>query len=153
LAQEPRVAFRPVSITHDVRRIAAIPRFVSINSAVEVDLMGQANGEMIGGRQISGQGGSADYVRGARLSEGGRSILVLQATGDRGRVSRIVPALVRGTPGAIGRGDVDLVVTEFGAADVRDTDIDTRAERLIAIAAPAFRDELSNAWDVLRRAM
>jgi acyl-CoA hydrolase len=153
LANEPRVAFRPVAITHDVRRIAAIPRFMAINSALQVDLLGQAQGEMIGSRQVSGQGGSADFVRGARLSEGGRAMLVLSATGDRGRASRIVPALAAGVPAAIGRGDIDLVVTEFGVADVRDTDIDTRAERLIAVAAPNFRAGLTEAWDRLRRAM
>ena len=153
LATEPREHFRPVGVTHSARQLAEIANLTSINSAVEVDLLGQAHGEMIAGRQISGHGGVADFVRGTRLAAGGRSIIVLAATGQRGTVSRIVPALAAGTPVAITRGDIDHVVTEFGAADVRDTDIDTRAARLIAIAAPAFRDGLSNAWDALRRRM
>lgn len=153
LARETRVRFRPVSDTHAATALAQVPCLVSVNSALEVDLLGQANGEMLAGRQISGHGGVADYVRGARLSPGGRSILVLPATGDRGRVSRIVPSIAAGTPVAITRGDIDHVVTEFGTADIRDTDIDTRAERLIAIAAPGHRDALSNAWAALRRAM
>ncbi len=153
LAAETRVSFRPVSETHGALALAALPNLVAINSALEVDLFGQVNGEMIGGRQISGHGGLADFVRGARLSTGGRSIIVLSATGERGRATRIVPSLPVGAPVAITRGDIDWVVTEHGTADLRDTDIDSRAARLIAIAAPNFRSSLSDAWDRLRRAM
>jgi acyl-CoA hydrolase len=153
LASEPRVRFRSVAETHGIRALLAVRRLVSINSALEVDLLGQANGEMLAGRQISGHGGVADYVRAARVSEGGRSIISLSATGDRGRISRIAATFEPGTPVAITRGDVDIIVTEYGAAFLRDTDIDTRAERLIAIAAPAFRDQLADAWRRRRRAM
>lgn len=151
LATETRLRFRSVGVTHDAITIAAQPTFRAINSAVEIDLLGQANGEMVGGKQLSGHGGVADFVRGARLSDGGRAILVLPSTGDRGMASRIVPALTSWTPVAITRGDIDFVVTEHGVADIRDTDIDTRAERLIAIAAPPFRAELAAAWDETRR--
>jgi acyl-CoA hydrolase len=153
LASEPRIRFRSVAETHGIKALLAVRRLVSINSALEVDLLGQANGEMLAGRQISGHGGVADYVRAARVSEGGRSIISLSSTGDRGRISRIVAALEPGTPVAITRGDIDVVVTEYGAAFLRDTDIDTRAERLIAIASPAFRDSLADAWSRQRRAM
>jgi acyl-CoA hydrolase len=153
LADEPRVRFRPVDVTHGAATLAAIPNLVAINSALEVDLFGQANGEMLAGRQVSGHGGLADFVRGGRLSPNGRSIIVLSSTGDRGQVSRIVPTLPAGTPVAVTRGDIDCVVTEFGVAEVRDTDIDVRAARLIGIAAPAFRASLANAWDCMRRAM
>lgn len=148
LAQEPRIAFRPVGRTHEGAVLRAIPNLVAINAAVEVDLLGQVNSEMIGGRQISGQGGVADFVRAAR-----RSVMVLPATGKGGTLSRIVPALPAGTPVSITRADIDVVVTEHGAAQLRDTDIDTRAERLVAIAAPAFRDQLWSAWEAMRRGM
>jgi acyl-CoA hydrolase len=153
LASEPRVRFRSVAETHGIRALMSVQRLVSINSALEVDLFGQANGEMLAGRQISGHGGVADYVRAARVSEGGRSIISLSSTGDRGRISRIVAALEPGTPVAITRGDIDVVVTEHGVAFLRDTDLDTRAARLIAIAAPAFRDQLVDAWDRRRKTM
>lgn len=153
LGSETRVRFRPVSDTHGALAVAAVPSLVAINSALEIDLFGQVNGEVLAGRQISGHGGVADYVRGARLSPGGRSIMVLAATGGGGKVSRIVPVHPPGTPISITRADVDHVVTEFGVASIRDTDIDTRAARLIAIAAPDARDGLGNAWDQMRRQM
>ena len=153
MGREARIAFRPVSETHDGARIAAIPGFVAINAAVEVDLLGQANSEMIEGRQISGHGGVADFVRGARRAKDGRAVTALLSSGRGGRVSRIVPRLSAGTPVAITRADIDVVVTEHGVAELRHADIDQRAQRLIAIAAPEHRDALANQWDVLRRAM
>jgi acyl-CoA hydrolase len=153
LASETRVRFRPVDQTHNIVALAQVPRLIAINSALEVDLLGQVNGEMLAGQQISGQGGVADFVRGARVSRGGRAVICLSATGSRGQISRIVPTLDAGTPVAITRGDTDFVVTEFGAADLRDTDIDTRAARLIAIAAPNFRDSLAKTWDARRSQM
>jgi len=152
LAEERRVAWRPVGHTHDILTLAAIPNFVAINSAVEVDLFGQTNSEVIGGRQISGHGGAADFARGARRSPGGRSLVTLLSTGGKG-VSRIVAALSRATPVAVTRADADYVVTEHGVADLRHTDLDTRAERLIAIAAPEHRETLAREWEGIRRAM
>ncbi len=145
------VEYRSVAETHDLRRIAAIDRFVSINSALEVDLLGQCNAETIGARQVSGSGGLVDYVRGARASRGGRSIIALPATAGRGRVSRIVPVLGEGTPVSCPRTDVDHVVTEHGAAALRARSVDERAEALIAIAAPEHRDALADAWAARRR--
>ena len=116
-----------------------IDSFVSVNSAVEVDLYGQVNGEFAGGRQISGTGGSVDFMRGARASANGRSIVAMPATARRGSVSRIVTQVELVTAA---RTDVDMVVTEFGVAELRDQPAAARQERLTEIAAPAFRDEL-----------
>jgi acyl-CoA hydrolase len=145
-----RIRFEPASFTHDIRTLAAIPRLVAVNSALEVDLFGQANAEFIDGRQVSGIGGLTDFLRGARLSEGGVPIVALNATA-RGR-SRIVPRLA---PNAVSvpRADMGVVVTEHGAADLRALDLDARAQALIGIAAPEHRDGLSDAWDEMRRAM
>ena len=139
LAETPEVVFRSADHTHEVGVIRQLPQFVSINSAVEVDLMGQVNGEAVAGRQISGTGGSVDFMRGARASPGGRSIIAMNATARRGAASRIVPQVEMVT--AL-RTDVDIVVTEHGVARLRDLPLDARADALIAIAAPQFRDEL-----------
>jgi acyl-CoA hydrolase len=141
--------FYATSVTHDVRRIAAIDGFVSINSAVEVDLFGQVNGEIINGRQVSGIGGSSDFARGARLSQNGRAIIALPAVA-RGK-SRIVPQLTG--PVTQARTDADYVVTEYGTACLRHRSLDARAEALIAIADPVHRDGLMQAWHERRKAM
>ena len=140
LADTPEVVFKSANYTHDVGVIRQLPGFVSVNSAVEVDLMGQVNAEYAGGRQISGTGGSVDFMRAAKLSAGGRSIIAMTATARRGTASRIVPRVEVVT--AL-RTDVDIVVTEYGIAELRNLPLAARAEALIAIAAPAFRDELN----------
>jgi acyl-CoA hydrolase len=142
----PDVDFRPVGSTHALPVLGGIRSFVAINSVLEVDLFGQANAEIVEGRQISGQGGLVDFVRGARCSPGGRSILALASTASRGTVSRIVPTLASGTPATVARADADIVVTEYGAAHLRDVDVEERARRLVQVAHPAFRDELARAW-------
>ncbi len=119
---------------------------MSVNSVVQVDLTGQANAEYVGGRQMSGQGGMVDFVRGSRASSGGLAILAMPATAKGGHSSRIVASLPGGTPVSVSRADADLVVTEFGTADLREADIETRALRLIAIAAPQHRDALWAEW-------
>ena len=140
----------PVSYTHDVRVIARIDRFVAINSVLAVDLSGQANAEMLGGRQVSGTGGLLDFVRGARLSQGGRSILALPSTAAGGKTSRIVLRLGENDVVSCPRADADVVVTEHGIAELRDKSLDERAAALIAIADPAFRDQLASDWRALR---
>lgn len=139
LAERPDVEFRGANYTHETSVIGRISNFVSVNSAVEVDLTGQVNAEVAGGRQISGTGGSVDFMRAARVSPGGRSIIAMTATARDGAVSRIVPRVEMVT--AL-RTDVDLVVTEYGVARLRDAPLRARAEALIEIAAPQFRDEL-----------
>lgn len=146
LAERDDVVFRPARYTHEVGVIAELEHFVSINSAVEVDLLGQVSAEMVGGRQISGTGGSVDFMRGAATSPGGRSIVAMTATARGGSVSRIVPALATGTAVTAARTDVDCVVTEYGVAELKGRSVDARARALIRIAAPAFREELAAAW-------
>ena len=139
LAGRHDVVFRGANHTHEVSAIRQLDGFVSVNSAVEVDVFGQVNAEMAGGRQISGTGGSVDFMRAAKASKGGRSIVAMNATARGGTVSRIVPKVEMVT--AL-RTDVDTVVTEYGVAQVKDLPNQARAEALINIAAPQFRDEL-----------
>ena len=145
LGRRADVRFRPVNYTHGAGTLARIERFVSINSALEVDLAGQVNAEMIRGTQITGTGGSVDFMRGAASSRGGRSIVALGATAAGGRVSRIVPRLGEGNAPTALRTDVDCVVTEYGVADLRYRPERARAAALAAIAAPEFRAELEAA--------
>ncbi len=142
LATERSVVFRGANHTHEVSAIRQLDGFVSVNSAVEVDLFGQVNAEMAGGRQISGTGGSVDFMRAAKASKGGRSIVAMNATARGGSVSRIVPKVEMVT--AL-RTDVDTVVTEHGVAQIKDLPNRARAEALIQIAAPQFRDKLRDA--------
>ena len=136
------VAVRAASDTHDHRRIAAIPSFRAINSAIEIDLTGQVNSEVAGGAYVGAVGGLVDFVRGALASEGGRSIVALPATARGGATSRIVPAVTTVTSA---RSDADLVVTEYGVAELRGASLEERALRLIAIAAPHHREMLERA--------
>ncbi len=139
LADQSAVIFRGADHTHEVSAIAQLENFVSINSAVEVDLFGQVNAEYAGGRQISGTGGSVDFMRAAKASKGGRSIVAMNATARGGSVSRIVPSVDMVT--AL-RTDVDMVVTEYGVARLKNLPNRQRAAALIDIAAPQFRDAL-----------
>jgi acyl-CoA hydrolase len=145
--------FRPVSETHDVRRMAAIPRFVAINSAVEVDLFGQVNADAVNGRLAAGVGGLPAFAAGAALSEGGRSIIALPAATDDGRFSRVVPRIAAPGLCAIPRHHADVVVTEHGVAQLRGLDLHARAQALIGIAAPAMREPLAAAWSELAKAL
>ncbi len=140
----PDLTFAPVSHTHDHAVLAAIPNFVAINSVLSVDLTGQANAEMLDGRQVSGTGGLMDFVRGARASPGGRSILALPSTAAGGQLSRIVPKLGERDIVSCPRADADIVVTEHGVARLRDKSLAERAEALIGVAAPGFREELAS---------
>ena len=142
LAHDPlaeSVVFKSANYTHEVSVIGRLDNFVSVNSAVEIDLMGQVNAEVAGAKQISGTGGSVDFMRSAKASNGGRSIVAMASTARRGTVSRIVPQVSLVT--AL-RTDVDIVVTEFGIAELRNESLASRAERLIEIAHPDFRSEL-----------
>ncbi|PJK27759.1 acetyl-CoA hydrolase/transferase family protein [Minwuia thermotolerans] len=140
------IAWRPISYTHDSAVIGRIDNFISINSGLEVDLFGQLNAETVKGRQISGTGGSVDFMRGAQRSRGGKAILAMTATAARGKVSRIVAGL---DPLGITTGlrtDIDHVVTEHGAAHLKNLPVHQRPEALIEIAGPDFREELRDAW-------
>lgn len=134
-----------LDVTHNPLALAAMPRFVSINSSVEIDLMGQSNGETLGPVQISGVGGSLDYIEAAALSEGGVSIIAMPSTTADDARSKIVVMLAPGSVVTTPRYCIDYVVTEYGVAHLRGKSLWARADALIAIAHPEFRDELANA--------
>ena len=123
---------------------------VSINTTLEVDLTGQCASESLGSRQFSGTGGQSDTAVGAQISKGGKSIIALYSTamvknhetGETRMVSKIVPQLMAGAAVSLSRNDVDRVVTEYGVAELRGTNIRERVRRLIEIAHPDFRDQL-----------
>ncbi|MDR3509582.1 MAG: acetyl-CoA hydrolase/transferase C-terminal domain-containing protein [Caulobacteraceae bacterium] len=149
LARRDLARFADTHTTHGAASLAGVERFVSINSALEVDLFGQVNSEWRGERLISGVGGGPDFVRAAGRSAGGLSIIALPATAAGGKVSRIVPRLTCPTI-AIGRADIDTVVTEHGVASLKDLSVEARAQALIAIAEPARQTELAQAWAAMR---
>lgn len=134
------VRMHPLSYTHNLGVLSRLSRFVSLNSAVEVDLTGQVNAESAGGQYIGAVGGQVDYVRAATASPGGRSMIALPSTAQNGAVSRIVSQL--SGPVTTARSDVDVIVTEFGAADLRGKTLSQRTKALIAIAHPAHRESL-----------
>jgi acyl-CoA hydrolase len=152
LADEDIVAFASVPETHGVESLARLDRFIAINSAIEVDLFGQTNLEWQGGRLVSGVGGAPDFARGAAASPGGRSIVALASTARGGAISRI-GARLNAPTASLSRGDVDIVVTEHGVADLRDSSLDERAEALIGVAAPAWRGRLADEWQEIRRGL
>lgn len=140
------VEMRPVDWVNDPRVIAQNDNLVSINSCIEVDLMGQVASESIGLKQFSGTGGQFDYVKGAAWSKGGRSIMAMPSTAAHGKASRIVPFLTHGAAVTTPRNDVDYVVTEFGVAKLKGASLKERARRLIAIAHPDFRPMLEEEY-------
>lgn len=131
------------SYTHDAAVLAKLDRLVTINSALEVDLTGQVNAEQSGSAYLGGTGGQVDFVRAGSRSKGGRSIIALSATAKGGSISKIVPTL--SGPVTTARSDVDVIVTEFGAAELKGQTLAERTRRLIAIAHPDFREELDRA--------
>jgi acyl-CoA hydrolase len=150
LSQSDLVAFASVPETHGPETLAALDRFTAINSAFEVDLFGQANLEWHSGRLMSGVGGAPDFARGAMRSSGGRSIIALPATAQRGVVSRIVPHLACPAV-SLARQDVDTIVTEHGIAELRGLPLDERATAMIKIADPVHRLNLAKAWRRIRK--
>jgi acyl-CoA hydrolase len=141
----PAVELLPVDWVNDPRVIAQERGFVSVNATLQVDFLGQAASETIGGRYWSGSGGQADFARGAMYSDGGQGFLVLPSTAAEGRVSRIVPRLPEGSAVTTIKNSVDKVVTEHGVAELRGRTIRERTHALVSIASPAFRDELESA--------
>tara|TARA_B100000949_G_scaffold225122_1_gene229071 strand:- start:1752 stop:2990 length:1239 start_codon:yes stop_codon:yes gene_type:complete len=128
--ENPAIRIRPSSYTHAPHILRQIDNFVALNSAIEVDLTGQVNAELAGGRYVGAVGGAGNFLKGAAESRGGMGIIALPST-SRGR-SRIVHTL--SGPVSTPRSDVGLVVTEFGAADLRNATLQERRERLIAIS-------------------
>ena len=144
LMREAPAAFamgRPAYV-NDPFNIARNDNFVSVNTAIQLDLTGQVCSESIGSRQFSGTGGASDFAYGALHSKGGRGIIALPSTAKGGAVSKIVPRLTPGAVVSISRNLVDHVVTEYGIARLRDRTVRQRIENLIAVAHPDFRGEL-----------
>jgi 4-hydroxybutyrate CoA-transferase len=135
----------PVDYTNNPSVVSQNSKMVSINSCVQLDLMGQINSETIGPKQFSGVGGQVDFVRGASMCPDGKSIIAIPSTAKGGKVSRIVPTLDEGSAVTTSRNDVNYVVTEFGVADLRGKTLKQRAEALINIAHPVFREDLKKA--------
>lgn len=135
----------PVDYTNDVAVIASIDNFMSINNAVDIDLFGQVGAESAGIKQISGTGGQLDFVMGAYLSKGGKSFICLSSTFAKkdGTVeSRIRPTLANGSIVTDTRSATHLVVTEYGMVNLKGKSSWERAEALISIAHPDFREQL-----------
>lgn len=140
------VSMRPLSVVNKSSRVSEYDDFVSINACLSVDLTGQIASEAIGTRQVSSTGGAGDFVRGATHSKGGQSFICVTSTvtNKKGeKISNIVFSFPSATPVTVARQDVMYVVTEYGVADIFNMPISERAKRLIDIAHPDFRDELT----------
>ena len=148
--ENPAFEFHPSAYTNDPFRIAQNHRMVAINSAIEVDLTGQVCAESLGPRFYSGFGGQLDFIRGAARSKGGKPIIALPSTAKDETLSRIVPRLAHGAGVLTGRADVHYLVTEYGIAYLHGKTIRQRAEALIQVAHPKFRNELYNYCEELR---
>lgn len=138
----PAIELKEIDYTNNPLLIAQHENMVAINSALEVDLTGQATAESIGTLFYSGIGGQAGFIRGAAMAPGGKTILALQSTTRDGSTSRIVPLLQQGAGVTLTRGDIQYVVTEYGQAYLHGKNIRERAMSLIAIAHPKFRSWL-----------
>lgn len=140
----------PSTYVNDPVNIGKNDNMVSINTALQIDLTGQVCSESLGSRQYSGTGGATDFAMGVDRSKGGRGIIAITSTAKGGTVSRIQPFLTPGSVVSIQRNLVDYIVTEYGVAELRNTSIRQRTQRLIAVAHPDFRAELTKqAHDLL----
>ncbi len=135
--------------THDAAVLGQLSRLVTINSALEVDLTGQVNAEQSGSAYLGGTGGQVDFVRAGARSPGGHAIIALGATAKGGTISKITAAL--SGPVTTARTEVDVIVTEFGAAELKGQTLAERCRRLIAIAHPDFREELDRAAHIIQQ--
>lgn len=139
----PIIEMRPENYVNDPWVIAQNYKVVSINSALQVDVLGQVAADTLGPKQFSGVGGQVDFIRGAKRSVGGgKSIIAIPSTASGGKVSRIVPHLNEGTAVTTTRNEVDYVVTEYGIAKLSGKTNLERLKELVAISHPDFRDEI-----------
>ena len=141
--RNPAIRMCATSYTHDAAVLAQLSRLVTINSAIEVDLTGQVNAEASGSAYLGGTGGQVDFVRAGARSPGGHAIIALSATAKAGALSKIVTNL--SGPVTTARSEVDVIVTEFGSAQLKGRSLAERARAMVAIAHPDFRDELDRA--------
>jgi acyl-CoA hydrolase len=135
--------------THRLEILGQLDKLVAINSAVEVDLTGQINAEIADGVHVGAVGGQGDFVRGALMCSHGRSVIAMPATAREGKVSRVVAHLSGVVTTA--RSDADVIVTEYGAAELRGQPIDERMRRMVAIAHPDFREALAREAHAMTR--
>ena len=141
----PELMSVSVDYTNDVRTIASIDNFISINNAVNLDLFGQVNSESAGTKQISGAGGQLDFVQGAYLSKGGKSFICCSSTfkDKEGNLqSRILPTLANGSIVTDTRANIHYLVTEYGMVNLKGLSTWEKAEAIISVAHPQFREEL-----------
>ena len=151
--RNPDVMAAPVEYTNDVRILAQLDNFISINNAIDMDLYGQVNAESAGTKHISGTGGQLDFVMGAYLSRGGKSFICMSSTvtGKDGSVkSRIVPTLTPGSIATDPRSCVQYLVTEYGMINLKGLSTWERSEAIIGIAHPDFREELIQAAEKMQ---
>ncbi len=146
--RNPALRMTPTSYTHDARVLGRLSRLVTINSALEIDLAGAANAEGSGAAYMGGTGGQVDFVRAGARSPGGHAIIALASTAKAGTISKITAAL--SGPVTTARSEVDIIVTEFGAAELKGQTLAERTRRLTAIAHPDFREELDRAGHAIR---
>ncbi|WP_227937666.1 acetyl-CoA hydrolase/transferase family protein [Alkalihalobacillus deserti] len=132
----------PCDVCNDVRTIAQFDNLVSVNSTVEVDLIGQCNSETINGKYYSSSGGQGDFTKGVRLTKNGRGIICLYSTAKNDSISKIVPKLSQDAVVTTSKNDVDIIVTEYGRAELKGKTIGERVKALINIAHPKFREQL-----------
>lgn len=145
LNDNPECMSAPVDYTNDIRSISALDNFISINNTVDIDLYGQVNAESAGIRNISGAGGQLDFVLGAYLSKGGKSFICCSSTftNKQGeKVSRIRPTLANGSIVTDTRANIHYFVTEYGKVNLKGLSTWQKAEAIISVAHPDFRDEL-----------
>ncbi len=145
LNDNPECMSAPVEYTNDIRQISALDHFISINNAVDIDLFGQVNAESAGTKQISGAGGQLDFVLGAYLSQGGKSFICMSSTfttKDGTVKSRIRPTLADGSIVTDTRANVHYFVTEYGLVNLKGLSSWQKAEAIISVAHPDFRDDL-----------
>ncbi|WP_294911704.1 acetyl-CoA hydrolase/transferase C-terminal domain-containing protein [uncultured Eubacterium sp.] len=138
----PSVEMHPIDYVNNPIEIAKNDNMVSINSCLQVDLLGQVVSDTIGLSQFSAVGGQVDFVRGATMSKGGRSIIAMPSTARKGTVSRIVPIITEGSAVTTPRNDVNYVVTEYGIAQLKGKTLKERTKELIRISHPKFRPAL-----------
>ncbi|HEU4963942.1 MAG TPA: acetyl-CoA hydrolase/transferase C-terminal domain-containing protein [Bacilli bacterium] len=139
----PDLLMLPVDESNDLRVIGQVDNIVSINATVEVDFLGQCNSETVAGKYYSSTGGQSDFAKGVRLAKNGRGIICLHATAKQDTISKIVPVLPPGATVSTSKNDVDMIVTEYGLAQLKGKTIRERTRALIAIAHPKFREELT----------
>lgn len=143
----PEVELHPIEYVNNPYEIAKNDNFVSVNSCLQIDLMGQVVSDSIGLNQFSGAGGQIDFVRGAAMSKGGKSIIAMPSTAKNNTISKIVPTITENSAITTSRNDVDCIVTEYGIAELKGKTLKDRARALIEISHPNFRNDLIKVFE------